>query len=317
MLQYRQTSYVVGLGLAGLCLMSVKPPKIRMPPFAALRAFEAAARHEGFVRAAEELNVTPGAVAQQVKFLEGWLGCRLFERRSHGVALTPHGRHSLPLLTSAFDMLGTAVQTLHAQAQPSDIHIAALPAVAQLWLSPRLPGIKRAFPDLRVSVTALDEPPNFKRDLLDLGLFYSDKEVHDCEAIVLFKDRLVPVCAPSLREHSQLNTLADLRQQTLLRDTAWTRDWSRWLTAAGLHDVEPNAGPAYSLYSIALQSAIDGNGVLIGREALITPALADGRLVSPFELRVQIEETLNMLVPAHRAQDPVVKELIAWMAKAR
>jgi LysR family glycine cleavage system transcriptional activator len=288
-----------------------------MPPFAALRAFEAAARHEGFVRAAEELNVTPGAVAQQVKFLEDWLGCRLFERRSHGVTLTAHGRHSLPLLTSAFDMLGTAVQTLHAQAQPSDIHIAALPAVAQLWLSPRLPRIKRAFPDLRVSVTALEEPPNFKRDLLDLGLFYSDKQATDCEPIVLLTDRLVPVCAPSLREQSQLHDLADLRQQTLLRDTAWTRDWGRWLTAAGLTDVEPSTGPAYSLYSIALQSAIDGNGVLIGREALVTTALAEGRLVAPFELRVSIEETLNLLVPLHRAQNPIIKQLIAWIVEAK
>jgi len=288
-----------------------------MPPFAALRAFEAAARYEGFVRAAEELNVTPGAVAQQVKFLEDWLGCRLFERRSHGVTLTARGRHSLPLLTSAFDMLGTAVQTLHAAAQPSDIHIAALPAVAQLWLSPRLPRIKRAFPNLRVSVTALEEPPNFKRDLVDLGLFYSDMEANDCQEIVLLTDRLVPVCAPSLREHSQLHDLADLRQQTLLRDTAWTRDWDRWLSAAGLDDVEPSAGPGYSLYSIALQSAIDGNGVLIGREALVTPALADGRLVAPFELRVPIEETLNLLVPSHRAQNPIIKRLIEWIVEAR
>ena len=130
---------------------------------------------------------------------------------------------------------------------------------------------------------------------------------------MLLTDRLVPVCAPSLRAHR----LADLRQQTLLRDTAWKRDWGRWLMAAGLNDIEPSAGPAYSLYSIALQSAIDGNGVLIGREALVTPALADGRLVAPFELRVPIEETLNLLIPAHRGQQPIVQQLIAWMVEAR
>src|SRR5262249_46081820 len=147
---------------------------------------------------------------------------------------------------SAMDMLGTAVQTLHAQARPTDIHIAALPAVAQLWLSPRLPKIKRAFPELRVSVTALEGPPNFKRDLLDPGLFYSDQEAPDCDAIVLLRDRLLPVCAPSLQEHAQLSDPADLRNQTLLHDMAWARDWNRWLQAAAL-DVESNTGPAYSL----------------------------------------------------------------------
>ena len=84
-----------------------------------------------------------------------------------------------------------------------------------------------------------------------------------------------------------------------------------------MDDVEPSAGPGYSLYSIALQSAIDGNGVLIGREALVTPALADGRLVAPFELRVPIEETLNLLVPSHRAQNPIIKRLIEWIVEAR
>jgi LysR family glycine cleavage system transcriptional activator len=102
-----------------------------------------------------------------------------------------------------------------------------------------------------------------------------------------------------------------------LRDTAWTRDWSRWLTAVGLADLDPGTGPAYSLYSIALQSAIDGNGVLIGREALVTTALAEGRLVAPFKRGVRIEETLNLLLPRHRAQSPTIKRLIAWIVGAR
>ncbi len=287
-----------------------------MPPYAALRAFETAARHESFVRAAEELSVTPGAVAQQVKLLEDWLGSALFERHRNGVALTAHGRRSLPLLTAAIDTLGAAVQALHAEARPRALHIAALPAVAQLWLSPRLPRLKRAFPDLQVSVTALEEPPNFKRDLFDLGLFYSDKAARDCDSIALSADRLVPVCAPSLLDEAPLADLADLRRHTLLHDTAWKTDWARWLSAAGLQGIDPDDGPAYSLYSIALQSAIDGNGVLIGREILVEAGLKEGRLATPFDLRVEIEETLNLLVPAHREQNALTRALIAWMREA-
>jgi LysR family glycine cleavage system transcriptional activator len=297
-------------------MSQLRPPKIRMPPYTALRAFETAARHESFVRAAEELSVTPGAVAQQVKLLEDWLGSPLFERHSHGVALTAHGRRSLPQLTAAIDALGAAVQALHAEARPRALQIAALPAVAQLWLSPRLPRLKREFPDLQVSVTALEEPPNFKRDLFDLGLFYSDKAARDCDAIVLARDRLVPVCAPGLRDEAPLADLADLRRHTLLHDTAWESDWARWLDAAGMAGLDPEAGPAYSLYSIALQSAIDGNGVLIGREILVNATLEDGRLVTPFDVRVEIAETLNLLVPAHRPRTTLMRALIKWMREA-
>ncbi|MBV8651484.1 MAG: LysR family transcriptional regulator [Alphaproteobacteria bacterium] len=302
-------------------MSQLRPPKIRMPPYTALRAFETAARHESFVRAAEELSVTPGAVAQQVKLLEDWLGSPLFGRHRNGVALTAHGRRALPLLTTAIDTLGAAVQALHAEARPRALHIAALPAVAQLWLSPRLLRLKRAFPDLQVSVTALEEPPNFKRDLFDLGLFYSDskasdREARDCDAIVLSKDRLVPVCAPSLRDESPLTELADLQRHTLLHDTAWESDWARWLDAAGLVGLDPESGPAYSLYSIALQSAIDGNGVLIGREILVEAALKDGRLVTPIDVRVEIAETLDLLVPAHRPRTTLMRALIEWMREA-
>jgi LysR family glycine cleavage system transcriptional activator len=296
--------------------MPVRPPRIRLPPYTALRAFESAARHDSFVRAAEELSVTPGAVAQQVKILEDWLGCALFERRTHGVALTVHGRQSLPMLSSAIDMLGAAVQALHAEARPRHVHIAALPAVAQLWLSPRLPRLKQAFPDAQISVTALEEPPNFKRDLFDLGLFYSDKVAADCDAIVLAADRLLPVCAPSLAQEARLADRANLRHQTLLRDTAWSRDWRRWLTASGTDDCDVDAGPAYSLYSIALQSAIDGNGVLMGREILVAASLADGRLVAPLALRVEIAETLNLLVPVHHPRNKLTQRLVAWLADA-
>ena len=133
-------------------IMTVSPPRPKGPPLNALRAFEAAARRGSFSAAADELCVTPGAVAQQVKSLEAWAGARLFLRHAQGVELTALGLDVLPGFVAAFDRLGEAAQALRSQAAPDTIGIAALPSIAQLWLSPRLP----ANPGRRASHHHLD-----------------------------------------------------------------------------------------------------------------------------------------------------------------
>ena len=134
--------------------MPLAPPRPRLPPHTAVRAFEAAARHGSFARAAEELFVTPAAVAQQIKALETWAGGALFERHSQGIRLSAHGRRALPALSAAVDQLGLAVQSLRNETQTaarrSTLQVAALPAVAQLWLSPRLSRLKAALPGVQV-----------------------------------------------------------------------------------------------------------------------------------------------------------------------
>ena len=132
------------------------PSRPKGPPLNALRAFESAARLGGFAAAAGELCVTSAAVTQHIKSLEHWVGAPLFERRSQGVRLTPLGNSALREFSSAFDQLGMAVQTLRARAEPQLLRIAALPSIAQLWLSPRLPAVHRELPDLKLSITAMD-----------------------------------------------------------------------------------------------------------------------------------------------------------------
>ena len=123
--------------------MPIEPPRPRLPPLNALRAFEAAARHESFTAAAQELGVTPAAIAQQVKSLEAWMRRPLFVRLSQGLRLTPAARQALPAFMRAFDDLGSATQGLRRAASPEELRIAALPSVAQLWLQPRLRGLRR------------------------------------------------------------------------------------------------------------------------------------------------------------------------------
>ena len=182
--------------------MSVTPPRPKGPPLNALRAFEAAARLSSFSRAADELCVTPGAVAQQVKALEDWAGARLFNRHAQGVRLTPPGRAVAPSLGKAFDRLADAAHLLRRTTAPDDIRIAALPSVAQLWLSPRLPAIRRSSPGLSISVTAMERPPNLMREPFDLSIFFDASpaggQTKATETLVLATDRLFPVCAPEI-----------------------------------------------------------------------------------------------------------------------
>ncbi|EEA92972.1 LysR family transcriptional regulator [Pseudovibrio sp. JE062] len=259
--------------------MSVSPSRPKGPPLNALRAFEAAARLGGFANAAEELSVTPGAVSQHIKALEEWVGADLFERRSQGVHLTELGQEIAPHFSKAFDELGNAVRQLRAKTSRKTIHIAALPSVAQLWLSPRLPKIRAALPDTNISVIALETPPNLDREIYDLSIFIG-KPKGTAQERIIAEDLITPVCAPSTA--SLLQTPEDLEQTTLLHDAIWVEDWQLWANANAPKLKGLNQGPSYSLYAIALEEARNGAGVLMGHKALVEPSLQKGDLKAPF-----------------------------------
>jgi len=289
--------------------MAVQAPSPRLPPFLALRAFEAAARHESFARAAEELCVTPAAVAAQVKALEQWLGQPLFDRHSQGLSLRPQAAAALPALVDAMDQLGQAVQTLRGHVAVDHLHIAALPALAQLWLAPLLPALRQALPGVQLSLSALEQPPNFQREAYDLGLFYGSAQTpKGCQRLVLSEDALLAVCSPALLGPQGL--APDLTRQTLLHDSVWTQDWSRWLQAAGRRDIDAKVGPRFSLFSMALQAAQAGQGVLMGRQSLVAAALAEGSLVAPWGRGVPLAETIDLLLPSAQAGQDLTLKLI-------
>ena len=278
-----------------------------------MRSFEAAARHESFVTAAEELGVTAGAVAQQVKSLEAWFGQELFVRHSHGVRLTEQARAALPELVAAFDSLGGAVRSLKELTRTNKIMIAALPAVAQLWLTPRLPRLYKAFPDVEISISALEELPNLNRELYDLALFLSDVGEPD-DGIELTVNTIQPVCSPALLSGGNpLNKIADLDNHILLHDAKWKDDWSRWLAVSAEILIDPMQGPSYSLYSLAVQAAIDGAGVLMGHEMLIRDALDDGRLVAPFQRPVPSGQSLKLFLPDGSDKNSQRQKLVNWL----
>ena len=285
--------------------MSLTPPRPKGPHLNALRAFEAAARLGSFTAAAEELSVTPGAVTQHIKTLEAWAETQLFFRNARGVKLTPLAEELLPGFTQAFDQLGFSVHALRNKATPQKIKVAALPAIAQLWLAPRLGLLRQVAPEISVSVVALDTPPNLAREPFDMTLFFSADPLDENE-IKIADDRIFPVCAPTVA--ARLNSIDDLAHETLLHDGAWGNDWDIWLkNQTGANQVQ-RAGTTHSLYSIALEEARHGGGVLIAHETLVENLLDRGDLVRPFTASVELPRNMiAKLTPAFKQSETFQK----------
>ncbi|MCK7611003.1 LysR family transcriptional regulator [Roseibium sediminicola] len=267
--------------------MPVAPPFPRLPSLNALRAFEAAARLGGFALAGEELQVSPGAVAAQIKALEQEIGGALFVRHARGVDLTPLGRRALPGFVAAFDSLGLAVTELRREAVPGKVHIAALPALAELWLAPRLPAIRETLPEVDISITAMETPPNLKRVPFDLCLFYAP----DGSSAVA-QDDLLPVCTRAVA--TTLQRPEDLLEAVCLTDSAWARDWQIWADEALPGREFTPKGPVFSLYSLAVQEALSGAGVLMAHRSLVAGHLASGALVAPFPVSVPLKDRISL-----------------------
>lgn len=291
--------------------MSLSPPRGPGLPLNALRAFEAAARLGGFAAAAEELCVTPGAVAQQVKSLEAMIGAPLFHRLAHGVELTERGAAAAADLSEAFDRLGAAAAALRAGAGPRTVRIVALPAIAQLWLSPRLPGLRKAAPDVIISVSATERAPHMLRESADLAIFFDEAE-GAAERVDLGPDVIFPVCAPSVAR--RLRRPADLAREVLLTDAAWPDDWRLWSAAAEGAPARPPRGPVFSLYSLAVETAESGGGVLMGHAQLLRQRLKSGRLIAPFAERVSTGRRLTISLTSRAAQNPAAARVASILA---
>ena len=267
--------------------MSLDSPVRHTLQLNALRAFEASARLGGFARAAHELKVTPGAIAALVKSLEAQYGAALFERHAKGVRLTPLGESMKVQFTEAFDAVEEAARTLRRLAAPQRVHIVTSPALAQLWIGPRLPRLTEMLAPIEISVTAIDEPPNLKRSPFDLCLFYTERLERGQR--MLANEEILPVCVPALAD--RIHVAADLADVRCIKDVGWN-DWAVWSALALPGQNFVAHGPGFSLYSIAVQQALLGAGVLIGRRSLVQPYLDSGEFVAPLEQTVPLGLTI-------------------------
>ena len=248
----------------------------------AIRAFEAVARHLSFTRAAVELNVTQAAVSHQIKALEQHLGVSLFLRNNRGLLLTKEGQAMFRPLSNAFDLIDDAT-TLLTHREVEIIKVSMPCSFASMWLVPRLKSFYTLYPniDVRVMITSKSEDM-LKAGDVDIDLRYGDGKWPAVAAQKFLNEDIFPVCSPSLlKGNKPLRDPDDLKRYTLLHDS---RDfgWKEWLDHAGIKGVNYSRGPGFSHYHHSIQSALQGDGIAMGRSPLVADALARGELVRPF-----------------------------------
>ncbi len=285
----------------------------RLPSLNALRAFEAAARHLSFGRAADELAVTHAAVSHQIKALEADLGVPLFRRITRGVRLTDAGQAYLPVLRDAFDAIAETTTRLRAAEESGVLTVATIPSFATRWLVQRLGGFYAAHPDIDVRLYPSIDLVDFVRDNVDIAVRFGGGDWPGLTAEHLLCLDMFPVCSPALLEGSHpLRTPEDLRHHTLLHDNV-REDWRRWLLAAGVEGIDLTRGPTFHEGTLLLQAAVAGLGAAIAHSALVNDDLAAGRLVRPFELRLSTDMGFYVVYPAGTAARPKVRAFRDWL----
>jgi len=255
----------------------------RLPALNALRAFEAAARHLSFTRAAEELNVTPGAISQQIRQLEEFAGAPLFRRTGRQVLLTEAGQAALPLLTNAFEMMAEAVHHMRAPARRDRLMISSAPSFAAKWLAPRLERFQEQNPEAEVWVSADMAMTDFNHSDIDLALRHGKGLYEGLRAEKIMSESVLPVCSPDLLKGPHpLRSPADLAHHVLLHDESPENDpsrpdWNAWLKARGVTTVDGSRGPRFTQSSLVVEAAAAGRGVALAKFAIASGDLERGR----------------------------------------
>jgi len=284
-----------------------------LPPLNALRAFEAAARHLSFTRAAEELNVTQAAVSHQIKALEERLGVTLFKRMNRTLLLTDVGQAYLPAVREAFDGLARATALLLKRDRTGALTVSVLPSFAAKWLVPRLGQFRDQHPEIDVRLSTDHHMVDLGREDVDMAIRYGQGDYPGLDSVRFLNEDVFPVCSPLLLQgrHPLLRP-DDLRYHTLLHDD-FRIDWRLWLLAAGVKDVDPDRGPAFTDSSMVVQAAVEGQGVALARSVLAAADLVSGRLVKPFDVSMPARWAYYLVCPLPTRENPKIVAFRSWL----
>jgi LysR family transcriptional regulator, glycine cleavage system transcriptional activator len=286
-----------------------------LPSLNGLRAFEASARLMSFTHAAAELNVTQTAISHQIRRLEDQLGIKLFIRQNRALALTQQAQDYLPSVRAAFEDLRRATARLLRTDNDGRLTVSTTASLATKWLVSRVAAFQDANPGMEIRITTSTHLVDFHREEVDIAVRYGRGNWPGLRADWLMAERLFPVCAPSLLTGPEpLRQPADLAHHTLLHTMVSRDDWRLWLTAAGLpHTIATQRGLTFDQSFTAIQAAMEGLGIALGRQSLVEADIAAGRLIAPFDTELPQDAGYYVVAPEATAGAPKIALFRDWL----
>ncbi len=290
----------------------------KIPSLQALACFDAAARHESYTRAAQELALTQSAVSRQITGLETYLGQSLFRRTRHGVALTECGSAYARQIAPRLQALERdTLEAMSGQGAQQSLLLAAVPTFASRWLIPRLPGLARECPQLVVHIETRTRPFLFADTDFDAALYAgTPQQVRDwagTRSTLLLPEDLVPVCAPSLIPAGRRMLPGELADMPLLQQSTRPHAWRQWFHSASVLAPKALAGPRYELFSLTVAAAVCAMGVALVPRLLVEHELASGQLVQACAHALIAERAYYLVTPQHRDRKAALEHFMDWL----
>jgi len=289
----------------------------KIPSTAALVAFESAARHQSFTRAADELALTQSAVCRQIAGLEEFLGIELFRRSRRGVKLTEAGLAYSRKVAAQLDAVERDTLAAMGRQGAVAIELAVVPTFATQWLVPRLKAFQQLHPEVTVHLTNRTRPFLFADTSFDAAIYFGDGEWSGTEAHYLMPEEPLPVCSPELLAGRMALGAAELAELPLLQQSTRPYAWRQWFAAQGLSVPHDLGGPRYELFSMLAQAAAHGMGVALIPPFLIQHELADGRLVPAHPAALHSSDrAYYLMIPERKAESAALRAFRDWLLQA-
>lgn len=285
-----------------------------VPPADALIAFECAARHSSFTRAAEELHLTQGAISKQVRHLEDRLGVELFRRIRQRIVLTDAGRLYLHDIRGALDQLTAATRQVMSYAGSEDVlNLAVLPTFGTRWLAPRLAEFQRRHPGAGLNLSVRLQPFDFDAEPFDGAIHHGDPVWAGAIAEPLFAEEVIPVASRAFRDRHGIRTPADLANVPRLQLSTRPLAWRQWFDLAGVETDAAFQGARFEQFVMIAEAAIHHAGAALMPKFFIQEELASGRLVRLFDLSMRQQTAYFFVYPENRTMRPVVAHFRKWL----
>jgi DNA-binding transcriptional LysR family regulator len=288
----------------------------KIPSTVALSAFEAAARHQSFTKAAEELSVTQSAICRQIAVLEDLVGVKLFRRTKRGVTVTEAGLSYARSVRARLDeMERDTLELMGNGAQGTTLDLGVVPTFATNWLLPRLAGFRRVHPHIIVNLTPRTRPFLFDDTALDAAIYAGEASWPGTEGHFLMRENLIAVASPALIAPRTVLKASQLARLPLLQQTTRPHAWRDWFQSQGLNVENDMAGPRLELFSMLAMAAIHGMGVALIPKFLVEKELASGQLVQVVKHAYLSDRSYYLIYPELKADRPALGAFRDWLDK--